>query len=43
MCEYLREIPVCALILQKWHPKSKLGEIWASLGEIWAKMVLEVL
>ena len=53
MCENVRKISECSLILQKWHPKSKwrrffseviilISCFWASLGEIWEKIMLAV-
>jgi len=48
MCENLRKIAVCALILQKWHPKSKCRHFFGDhvslkffsgkLGEIWVSL-----
>jgi len=49
MCENLRKIAFCALILQKWRPKSKcrrfffwmsyfLSSFSGKLGEIWASL-----
>jgi len=54
MCENLRKIALCALILQKRRPNSKCrrfsffevmfsGFFSGKLGEIWAKMMLEML
>jgi len=54
MYEDLRKIALCALILQKWCPKSKcrrffflevvfLQFFFGQVGEIWAKMGLEML
>ena len=52
ICEYFRKISVCALILQKWHPKSKCRRLFLEVmlcfiqffsgkfGEIWLKRVL---
>jgi len=48
MCENLHKIALCALILQKWHPKSKcffgghyffvfFGQVRGNLAQAWGK------